>query len=520
LKLQARPHRETNKAHGRKQKKRSQIDTKKVGIPDSRENTRTAMVLRHSLVKTVGFEGCPRMLFLFTSLLLLLAPTAFCQKKDYQIYGLFDSFRNPLNPRRTNVVYSRCFNGVGLMTCVPKQADDDYVRNYDLPYIATIPEYAGSTYCVQCCGKNPDHIDVWDLYCPVDAGTRSIANLYGYELRLARNRDSQDETVITCPLKRSACTYSETGETLSCNRAADNTSLAGYTARLKVREWDQLFGYWRGIESCEIETIEIPGQLPIGYQFHEKLILDHEPLKYAQIQIEKDFSKLLSLLILLVAIIYGLLYWCRRKRCPYCQKKLVLAWNLCFTCQFYGVQMPDMVLLEALEAKGEALQGPIPERFPGAKMIVSLFRTCYSAICGRCCDSSAAKRKVHSQVVYEANVEMAMTTKSMNLHVFSIGDEEDTSPIDEEDEEVSLKVKSKHNKQVNEKNLPKSSSPHPMKYQKLKEKWRQERLQEMESNPNVLDYDPELIFQAVDHPKFLGLKPRLSPPRPKVKDKK
>jgi hypothetical protein len=339
---------------------------------------------------------------------------------------------------------------------------------------------------VQCCGTNPDHVDVWDLYCPVDAATRNAVNLYGYELRLARNRDSEDETVITCPLKRSACTYSDTGETLSCDRVTDNTSLAGYTLRMKVREWDQLLGYWRGVESCEIETIEIAGQLPIGYQFHETLILDHPPISNLH-TIEKDYSKLLILTVLVVFIGYGLLYWCRRKRCPYCQQKVVLAWNLCFTCQFYCVKLPDPVLLKALESKGEVLQGPIPERFPGSKMIVSLFRACYSAICGRCCcDLFAAKRKVHPQVVYEANVDMTMATKSMNLHAIKLNKEEEEE--DTTDEEISLKEKTK-------------------KYQKDKEKWKKERLKEMKRNPQILDYDPELIFQAVEHPQFVPLKP-------------
>lgn len=422
---------------------------------------------------------------------------------DYQIYGMFDYYKNPISARSINVIYSRCFTGVGLLTCVPNQADDDYVKNYDMPYVETIPDYAGSTYCLQCCGTNPTHIDIWDLYCPVDGGTRNQFNLYGYELRMARHRDSKDTTVITCPLRRSACTYTSTGSTISCNRAADNTSLAGYTLKLKVKEWDEMFGFWRGVESCEIETIEVKGPLPIGYKFHEKIILDHEPLKYPTY----DYGKILILLVLVVFVVYGSLYCCRRKRCPYCQNKLVLSLNLCMVCRFYGVKPPDPVLLQALESKGETIQGPIPERFPGAKCFVALVRFFFSWVFSLCFRSSRAI-KVHPVIVYKSNLELvgAISKTSMGL---------EESKIDKELDQVLMEEDLKNEKKSPNKEVTTIVSKKPSKYERMRTKWEKQRLKAMEKNPNVLDFNPELIFQAIDHPKFLELKTTGPPPKPK-----
>jgi hypothetical protein len=418
---------------------------------------------------------------------------------------MFDYYRTAINARTTNVIYSRCFNGVGLLTCTPKQADDDYVQNYDLPYVETIPDYYGSTYCLQCCGTNPSHIDVWDLYCPVDAGTRSQFNLYGYELRLARKRDSTDTTVITCPLRRSACQYSSTGATISCNRATDNTSLAGYTLKLKVREWDKLFSYWRGVESCEIETIEMKGVLPIGYQFHEKIIIDHAPLTYPQY----DYSKVLIILVFVVFIVYGFLYCCRRKRCPFCQKKLVVSLDLCLVCRFFGVKPPDPVLLKALESKGETIQGPIPERFPGAKFFVGFIRFFLSWIFS-CCFRSSRVIKVHPVVVYKSNLELAGITQDKQVVI-----DVEESKVEQELDEVLAEEDSKRPIDNEASVIASPVSKKPSKYERMRRKWENQRLKAMKGNPNVLDYNPELIFQAVDHPKFMEFKPSIPAPKPK-----
>lgn len=441
------------------------------------------------------------LLHLVTLALLFALPQICNSQADYQIYGMFDYYRTAINARTTNVIYSRCFSGVGLLTCVPKQADDDYVRNYDLPYVETIPDYYGSTYCVQCCGTNPTHIDTWDLYCPTDAGTRSQFNLYGYELRLARNRGNGDNAVITCPLRRSACTYTESGATISCDRASDNTSLAGYTLKLRVKEWDSMFAFWRGVESCEIETVEMKGQLPLTYKFHEKIIIDHTPLKYPNY----DYPKVLIVLVLVVFIVYGFLYFCRRKRCPYCQNKLVISLNLCMACRFYGVKPPDPVMLKALESKGEIIQGPIPERFPGAKMVVGLVRFFLSWMFGWCFRSSRAIR-VHPIIVYKSNLELAGIAKesqaSMDL---------EESKIDQDMDEILQE----EDIQQNQEPITGIGLKKPSKYERMRAKWEKQRLKAMEKNSNILDQTPELIFQAVDHPKFMEFKPKVPPTKRK-----
>jgi hypothetical protein len=50
-----------------------------------------------------------------------------------------------------------------------------------------------------------------------------------------------------------------------------------------------------------------------------------------------------------VIVLYVLLYFCRRKKCPICTKKLVIFPNRCYVCVFVGAEMPDPVLLKILE---------------------------------------------------------------------------------------------------------------------------------------------------------------------------
>lgn len=192
---------------------------------------------------------------------------------------------------------------------------------------------------------------------------------------MARRKDATDTAYITCPLRRSACNYTESGETVSCDRSGDNTFLVGYTLKLIVNKYDSFFSFYRGISSCEIESIESNKSLAIGDYFHEKIVLVHVPLAPTF-----DFSKILILLVGVVLLAYVILYFCRHTHCVYCGKKLVISIELCYMCKIYGVQPPDPILLLALKDKGQQLQGTRPERFPGLSYMYHLLRYATCAV--------------------------------------------------------------------------------------------------------------------------------------------
>ena len=54
--------------------------------------------------------------------------------------------------------------------------------------------------------------------------------------------------------------------------------------------------------------------------------------------------------------VYASLYYCRRKKCVYCLKKLIFSKELCYVCKFVGAEPPDPILMRALEEKSEHMQ--------------------------------------------------------------------------------------------------------------------------------------------------------------------
>lgn len=413
------------------------------------------------------------------------------EAQDLSIYGIFDSYLNPITVRQKNVIYSRCVQGLGLITCKPVLADDDIVQSYYNPYYRDLATIAGSNYCLQCCGSSPEYIDDWNLECPVDLGSRNLVNLYGYELRLARFQYEGDTEVIKCPLRRTACKYDSLGNTLSCDRGNDLTYLIGYTVRINVEKYDSNFKYWRGVTSCSIESIESDTPMTNGQNFHERIIMTYTPLTQPSI----DNLKILIVLTTLLFIGFAALYFCRRKRCPYCQNKLVVSMNMCITCKLVGAKLPDPVLIQALESKGEHLQGEIPERFPYAKRIVVFLRLMIIIFL-----PCWARRKVRVQPVsvYKLD-EQGKTT-------FIIPDVEEAkvtsdvlvvlpkNPEDEEDDEEEKGEETPADKNKNKKQL---------RYDRYQKRLEKSRLKEMKNNPNIINFPPELVYKAINHPKFM-----------------
>ena len=152
--------------------------------------------------------------------------------------------------------------------------DDDVVMLRNHPYYNEITDNYGSTYCLTCCGEHEGRQDTWDLSCDMDISTARSSNLFGYELRLGAMQYEGDQTVISCPLKRTGCTYEDDGVTLiSCD--VTDTYLVGYILTLEVQEYDKNFSFWTGIKSCSLETLESDTPLESGDIFKETIVMKY-----------------------------------------------------------------------------------------------------------------------------------------------------------------------------------------------------------------------------------------------------
>jgi hypothetical protein len=60
------------------------------------------------------------------------------------------------------------------------------------------------------------------------------SNLYMYEFRFKGKTEEGDDTVVSCPLPRSACSYTPTGVLMGACGVADDTYLKGYRLRVTL----------------------------------------------------------------------------------------------------------------------------------------------------------------------------------------------------------------------------------------------------------------------------------------------
>lgn len=285
--------------------------------------------------------------------------------QDLQIYGKFNSYLNKVDTKELSFITTKCFQGLLFSTCRPTNVPDDYFgQSVLLPSYVKFSKVYGALYCLQCCGSGPDHIDHWNLACDMDPVTAVQSNVYGYELRLAAHQYDGDKSLVTCPLRRSACAY-DGNTVLNCDgQVGDTTYLTGYTLTINVQQLDENFVYWRGVTSCDIQAVESNTPLRAGDIFHETIILIHTP----QISNSRpDAGKVLLSMLAFYFFGYVTLYYFRRNRCVYCQGKLVFSKELCVRCKFVGAKPPDPFLLQALEEKGQHIQGDLPDRLPGSR---------------------------------------------------------------------------------------------------------------------------------------------------------
>jgi hypothetical protein len=295
-----------------------------------------------------------------------------------QVDGMMFDYKEEISKAQVAQINKKCFQGMGLTTCLPHdKPTDDYTLNSQMVYYREqIIKDLGKPYCLQCCGSSEDNIDHWNLDCEVDAKTAASTNLYGYEFKFARRQTLLDTTVISCPLRRTACQYSSSGETLSCTgRATDKTYLHGYYMKIWIESHSVEGTTWQGVYKCEVETYEKDVPLKIREIFKEQFELIHPP-----IQQPWDVIRVFVFLFVAYGFIYTVLYFCRRRHCAWCTKKLVFSKELCWLCKCYGVEPPDPFILQALEDKAIAVQGIPPERFPGSRALVETCRKFYARL--------------------------------------------------------------------------------------------------------------------------------------------
>ena len=241
-----------------------------------------------------------------------------------------------------------CFSGIGLKTCKSVLPSDDFVVREALPYYTKTLKGSNS-YCLECCSTNPKLVDWWQLNCPVDFLTAITTNIYAYEFRFGRMQTLSDQEIISCPLKRSACTYD--GNTLMNCSSSDATYLWSYTLHVQVVEYSDNFGFWKGVSSCSAVVEERMMPMISGDVFVETIYMNFVPQPFTP---SKPYN-MLWLLVTAILLCYPAIRFCRTARCLVCNRRLILVpWPLkrCAMCLFVNADFPDPYVLEALEAKG------------------------------------------------------------------------------------------------------------------------------------------------------------------------
>ena len=225
--------------------------------------------------------------------------------------------------------------------------------------------------------------------------------------------------------------------------------------------------------------------------------------------------------------------------------------NMCILCKLVGAQPPDPVLIQALENKGQELQGDLPPRFPYAqrfvvflRLLIIIFCPCWARRKVKVQPNSIYKLdeqgkttfiipeqleegKIDTQILVEypdlqSRTKIKPTSSKGSETLQNIEDEEEDDEDDEEkDEEEEEPVELEAGEQNKEKSKggivatiqkarqARSAAAMARKIQKkihrherYQKKLEISRVKEMEKNPNILNFPPELVYKAINHPKF------------------
>ena len=314
----------------------------------------------------------PNMMFLVLLMIFLLISTH-AQKltQIVQVLGKISPSYALLDFTELGQITGLCFGGMMLKTCTSIVPTDDFVSRNELIYYRSTLSKPGQ-YCLQCCGTSPQFQDRWDLTCITDLFTSTSTNVYGYEFRFALKPTAGDTTsIVTCPIKRSACTYD--GNTITGCAETDNTYLWGYILTVNVIEYSDGLTYWRGVSSCSAESIEKLVSMEPGDHWTETIHMNYAPAPF------KPAApwNMLWLGLFAIVMVYPVIRFFRHYQCAVCNRRLYLVpWPLkrCAFCLFLNADLPDPYLMEALEAKGRRIiDGDFRPRLTFDKVIIKFF---------------------------------------------------------------------------------------------------------------------------------------------------
>lgn len=310
---------------------------------------------------------------------------------DMSIFGKISRFDTQLTLTERSRILGTCFGGLGMFNCVSDEQGYDPL-DYNTPYYNHINELKGQPYCTQCCGTDPDLVDEWSMYCPVDSQWETnlqTVTYIGAEFRFARRQTTSDLEYITCALRSNACNYTDEGETIECDVNDPNLEyVVGYELDVRVQQYQENWKYWRGVSSCSAVTISRSTPLAEGEWFREKMYINR---KYNQQDMDMGKSLVIICLVGFLALIACI--FCRRDTCQVCQSRLIIFFNRCWICRLFGAHLPDPILLQALATKGATIQmeSERPERFPGAKAFTGFMRCLWRWVRCKCCDQNKIK---------------------------------------------------------------------------------------------------------------------------------
>jgi hypothetical protein len=212
----------------------------------------------------------------------------------------------------------------------------------------------------KCGSVDNSFIDSIENFAMID-GKAFPSNVYGYEFRFRGKRYELDSTVVTCPLKRTACNY--VGNILiDCAATNDNTYLAGYHVNVELKRSfrdrrtypaidDNLIDdeeypqHWWGVKSCSAVAIEV---------FHPPDTIQ-ESIKFYWTPENYVFSPYQLSYFVIVPIIFFFVFYVRyfATECVLCGKKnaFLNKNEICLLCRFYGVELPPPTILDRLKAE-------------------------------------------------------------------------------------------------------------------------------------------------------------------------
>jgi hypothetical protein len=144
---------------------------------------------------------------------------------------------------------------MGMKTCTSVPPTDSQEYSYQTQYYKITLANSPQLYCLQCCGGNPTRQDNWEIQCKTNVFTALTTNIYGYEFRMGVEKTLGGPSYISCPLKRSACTYDSNDKLIGCAES-DTLVLYGYHLTLNVIRYTNNLDSWRGVSSCSAVAFE------------------------------------------------------------------------------------------------------------------------------------------------------------------------------------------------------------------------------------------------------------------------